>query len=84
MSACEHPMHDDDCPHECEAPKVCEFACGNPVADERTNDDGRVMLVCEFCCDDWDRATKRKRDEDARECAADQKYSEWKDEGRRR
>lgn len=85
VMACEHPMHDDDCPFGCEAPRVCEF-CGMPATDERTDDDReherRVMLVCDDCAEEHDRAERRRREEDARGYAADQKISEWKDEGR--
>jgi len=81
--SCEHPMHDDDCPHGCEFPRVCEF-CGASADEERECKSGRAMFVCYGCGEDMDRARQMDRAERERERAVDLAISEWKDEGRRR
>ncbi len=82
-NSCNHPMHDDDCPHGCAAPApVCEY-CGKPEWDKRTNRrNGRIESVCEDCYRDLDSGDEIERREQAYEDAVDRSLSEWKDGGK--
>jgi ribosome-binding protein aMBF1 (putative translation factor) len=62
--------------------ELCEF-CQATATDEHPDRDGRVMSVCDRCKEELWRADERQRREDDADYAADQKLSEWKDEGRR-